>query len=101
MRALIRNMNICLLFLLPLSVVVRLTWARIVFPHVPDILNPPTPDGGGSSASVDNADDPSDDPEQSPGLFQGDIAIDKMGHSYWKVGLKCVYENLNKKKTFS
>lgn len=95
-------MNICLVFLLTLSAVVRLTWARIVFPHVPDILNPPTPDGGGSTASVDNVDDDaSDDPEQSPGLFQGDIAIDKMGHSYWKVGLKWVYKNLNKKNTFS
>lgn len=76
----------CISLLLLLLLIVH-TSARIVFPHVPDILNPPTPDGSIASPT-DGEEAIVDDPEQSPGLFQGDIAIDKMSHSYWKVGLK-------------
>lgn len=61
--------------------------SRIVLPHVPDVLHPPTPDGNGPHTSEVNDDDETD-PEELPGLFQGDIALDKVGHNYWKVGLK-------------
>lgn len=61
--------------------------SRIVFPHVPDVQNPPTPDGNGPHI-IDENDDDETDPEELPGLFQGDIALDKIGHGYWKVGLK-------------
>lgn len=48
---------------------------------VPDVLHPPTPDG------IQSRDD-FEDPEQRPGLFQGDIAIDPVSHQLWKVGLR-------------
>lgn len=52
-------------------------------PEVPAVLHPPTPTGIQMTANED-------DPEQRPGLFQGDIAIDPVSHSLWKVGLRWV-----------
>lgn len=49
---------------------------------VPDVLHPPTPNG------IQSIGADTEDPEQRPGLFQGDIAIDPVSHSLWKVGLR-------------
>lgn len=62
--------------------VVRPAMVTQVLPHVPDVLHPATPTG------IDETAQSSDDPEQRPGLYQGDIAIDRFSHGLWKVGLR-------------
>lgn len=52
-------------------------------PQIPDVVHPPTVTGIQETAEED-------DPEQRPGLFQGDIAIDPVSHRLWKVGLRYV-----------
>ena len=67
---------------------VSVTSARIVLPKVPDILHPPVPDGINKIDDGHLVYDDDDDPEISPGLFQGDMAMDNVMHNYWKVGLR-------------
>lgn len=80
-------MSLKLFSVLTLSILLvgqRFCIGRIILPYVPDVVHPPTPDG---CNSTENESDDSD-PESLPGLFQGDIAIDNIGHSNWKVGLR-------------
>lgn len=56
--------------------------AAVVLPTVPDVLHPATPTG------IDESAHESDDPELRPGLYQGDIAIDRFSHGLWKVGIR-------------
>lgn len=55
----------------------------VVLPSVPNFLHPATPNG-----IDDIAHQEFDDPEMRPGLYQGDIAIDRFSHGLWKVGLR-------------
>lgn len=56
--------------------------SMVVLPMVPDVLHPATPTG------IDETAHESDDPELRPGLYQGDIAIDRFSHGLWKVGIR-------------
>lgn len=57
--------------------------SNVRLPHIPDMVYPPTVTGIQQTSE-------DDDPEQRPGLFQGDIAIDPVSHGLWKVGLRYV-----------
>lgn len=81
------KLNGYLVVVLLLHLVIKCN-GRIVLPSVPDVLYPPVPDGT-TPGNEDNVMD-EDDPELSPGLFQGDMALDNVMHSYWKVGLRLV-----------
>lgn len=62
------------------------TFAAIVVPRISSVQHPPVP----NNFFVHNQNSLSDgsvDPELSPGLYQGDIAIDNEMHNDWKVGL--------------
>lgn len=60
--------------------------AKVILPKIPDILHPPTPDivDIGSNVLIDSE----QDPEVTPGLFQGDMAMDNSMYKYWRVGLR-------------
>ncbi|XP_055616280.1 hatching enzyme 1.2 [Toxorhynchites rutilus septentrionalis] len=69
--------------LITLSVV----YGAIIFPRVPDVLNPPVPDSMDLQDQIELLEDTEQDPEVTPGLFQGDMAIDNSMYKYWRVGL--------------
>ncbi|KAG5893010.1 hypothetical protein JTB14_037203 [Gonioctena quinquepunctata] len=59
--------------------------ARFLLSHVPDIVHPPVP------SIVRNATEAEEgylDPEVSPGLYQGDIALTNEFYNYWRVELR-------------
>ncbi|XP_053669382.1 hatching enzyme 1.2-like [Anopheles marshallii] len=61
--------------------------SAVILPKIPDVLNPPVPDGIDivqQSAFLESTDQ---DPEVTPGLFQGDMAMDNRMYRYWRVGL--------------
>lgn len=61
-------------------------FAAIIVPRISSVQHPPVP----NNFFVHNQNSLSDgsvDPELSPGLYQGDIAIDNEMHNDWKVGL--------------
>lgn len=67
-----------------------LTIGRIVLPNVPDVLHPPVPDSIKlPSEYLLNE----DDPELTPGLFQGDMAMDNKMYKYVRVGIR--YNKIN------
>nr|XP_023024423.1 astacin [Leptinotarsa decemlineata] len=59
--------------------------ARFILPHVPDMLHPPVPN---IVSNATNTDEEFLDPELSPGLFQGDMALTNEFYNYWRVGIK-------------
>lgn len=63
------------------------SFGAVILPKIPDVLNPPVPDGIDlvqQSAFLESTDQ---DPEVTPGLFQGDMAMDNRMYRYWRVGL--------------
>ncbi|XP_017782062.1 PREDICTED: high choriolytic enzyme 1-like [Nicrophorus vespilloides] len=75
----------CLLIILSIGFVGHET--RHILPEVPDVLHPPVPDillgQDNETVVLDGM-----DPEVSPGLFQGDMAMTNEIYNYWRVGLK-------------
>lgn len=65
-----------------------LVCGAIIFPRVPDVLNPPVPDSIDLIEQSAALQDGEQDPEVTPGLFQGDMAMDNRMYKYWRVGLK-------------
>ncbi|XP_063930928.1 hatching enzyme 1.2-like isoform X1 [Zophobas morio] len=61
--------------------------ARYILPTVPDVVHPPVPDDVKVSPDMEYmVDDP--DPEVTPGLFQGDMAMTNEIYNYWRVGIR-------------
>lgn len=58
---------------------------RIILPFVPDYLHPLIPDSVNLPSNTILTEI---DPEQTPGLFQGDMAMDNAMHKHWRVGLR-------------
>ncbi|XP_056643093.1 hatching enzyme 1.2-like [Diorhabda sublineata] len=56
-------------------------------PPVPDVMFPPVPDIV-KSTNGKYLEEESLDPELSPGLFQGDMALTNDFYDYWRVGIK-------------
>lgn len=78
-------MNKILVFLFVKSVL-----CRIVLPNVPDVLYPPVPNSINlPSEYLLNE----DDPELTPGLFQGDMAMDNKMYKYVRVGIRYLTMN--------
>ncbi|XP_028139655.1 hatching enzyme 1.2-like [Diabrotica virgifera virgifera] len=65
----------------------RCGFARFMLPPVPDVIYPPVPD---IVAKMNETllEEEHMDPELSPGLFQGDMALTNEFYNYWRVGLK-------------
>lgn len=86
-----KEILIPLLLLLPHAV--RLRSFRLALPNVPDSVHPPIPDDVAlpelTESILDQIENGEEvDPETSPGLFQGDMAMTNELYSYWRVGLK-------------
>ncbi|GJQ68473.1 hypothetical protein Trydic_g17050 [Trypoxylus dichotomus] len=61
---------------------------RYLLPDVPEVVHPPVPDVVLGNESDDfNATMEEQDPEVTPGLFQGDMALTNEVYNYWRVGL--------------
>ncbi|KAL3274888.1 hypothetical protein HHI36_019670 [Cryptolaemus montrouzieri] len=60
--------------------------SRFLLPHVPDVLHPPVPDDVRIDTNGIELEDL--DPEITPGLYQGDMALTNEIYNYWRVGLK-------------
>ncbi|KAI4470115.1 discoidin cub egf laminin and zinc metalloprotease domain containing [Holotrichia oblita] len=61
---------------------------RYILPEVPEVVHPPVPDVVLGNNSVDFNDILEEqDPEVTPGLFQGDMALTNEIYNYWRVGL--------------
>lgn len=74
-----------ILFVLLLNNIVVLLSGRVVLPKVPDVLHPPVPESINlPSEYLLNE----DDPELTPGLFQGDMAMDNNMYKYVRVGIR-------------
>lgn len=58
---------------------------RIILPSVPDYLHPPIPDAV-NLTTINLLSEM--DPELTPGLFQGDMAMDNSMHKHWRIGLR-------------
>lgn len=61
-------------------------YAAIIVPKISSVQHPPVPDNY-FIPNKHSLSDRSVDPELTPGLYQGDIAIDNEMHNVWKVGL--------------
>lgn len=63
----------------------NLFYCRIILPTVPDYLHPPIPDAVNLTTNHQLNEI---DPELTPGLFQGDMAMDNLMHKNWRIGLR-------------
>ncbi|XP_065350400.1 hatching enzyme 1.2 [Cloeon dipterum] len=71
-----------------LSVSVGIALAAVL-PHVPNVLDPPVPDQMRMTPEdIESLLDSDQDPEVTPGLFQGDMALTNEVFNYWRVGLR-------------
>ncbi|XP_023724085.1 uncharacterized protein LOC111873534 isoform X2 [Cryptotermes secundus] len=62
--------------------------ARYV-PYVPEVLHPPVPQEARLNADdVRRLDEMGQDPEVTPGLFQGDLALTDEMYDYWRIGIR-------------
>ncbi|XP_075225806.1 hatching enzyme 1.2-like [Lycorma delicatula] len=61
----------------------------IKIPSVPEIYQPPLPDDVELDPDkLKMLEDTEQDPEVTPGLFQGDMALNNEAYDYWRVGLR-------------
>ncbi|XP_022910831.2 hatching enzyme 1.2 [Onthophagus taurus] len=68
--------------------VIYLCQCRYILPEVPEVMYPPIPDEVSQNITITDEDDMDDqDPEVTPGLFQGDMAMTNEIYSQWRVGL--------------
>ncbi|VEN34736.1 unnamed protein product [Callosobruchus maculatus] len=60
--------------------------SRFLLPHVPDRVFPPVPEHVSNSTLDEDGEEY--DPEISPGLFQGDMALTTEFYNFWRVGIR-------------
>ncbi|XP_039284218.1 low choriolytic enzyme isoform X1 [Nilaparvata lugens] len=63
--------------------------SAVTIPPIPEVYQPPLPeDAELDEKKLQWLEDSEQDPEVTPGLFQGDMAMDNEVFSYWRVGLR-------------
>ncbi|XP_019762613.2 hatching enzyme 1.2 isoform X1 [Dendroctonus ponderosae] len=82
-----RKLPVCFVLSILFEVIFYVS-ARHVMPYVPDVLHPPVPDHIESFNLTQDANGGEIDPEMTPGLFQGDMALNNDLYNYWRVGIK-------------
>ncbi|XP_049818579.1 hatching enzyme 1.2 isoform X2 [Aethina tumida] len=64
-------------------------FARFLLPYVPDHVDPPVPyEDVAFHNGADDLPEEIFDPEVTPGLFQGDMAMNEDIYNYWRVGIR-------------
>ncbi|XP_066155159.1 hatching enzyme 1.2-like isoform X1 [Euwallacea fornicatus] len=78
----------CLMTYCLISSLASIGSPRYVMPFVPEVVHPPLPDDFKVLNLTSDITDIEMDPEMTPGLFQGDMALNNDLYNYWRVGIK-------------